>query len=514
MSKKEILWTDMHSNLHHEDFRLLPKWFAQVKELMDFWPIAYYPYYMKTLPSGMGVEDVHEEAAVKKDWEELRAFVNRVNAEGYPMFMGYEWQGAGLDGDHNVFFLDNEQDICFPLRYQQLYELYKDAAAIAIPHHLAYQSNNRGKNWDTHIEAFSPFAEVYSSHGSSENDDGDVAMSRHVHMGPRVGTNSVESGLSKGYRFGLIASGDNHAVPAMAQFGSMALISEGRSKEEIWKAMNRRHVYGVSDERIQLEFTVNEAMMGDLCSFDELAQVRIDVTGSNALDRIEVIADNEVVRLIDCNRSRQLPKEGVVRFKWKLELGWGPDRRIFPEISSKRWQVALKTQGRLLSAEKCWNSFGQRVISQSEAGMELEMTTYKTTQSGKWMGVSAVTTEGMIFEIEDDIDHALSLSLDGKEYLIPIRQILRNSTLISLDEEVAKLLYDTYQETSFYRNDTWWHNSYKCKVHRGALQSAYQQSYAFVMDLREVKQLRLRVHQKNGCMAWSSPIFNDGKERS
>ena len=85
MSKKEILWTDMHSNLHHEDFRLLPKWFAQVKELMDFWPIAYYPYYMKTLPSGMGVEDVHEEAAVKKDWEELRAFVNRVNAEGYPM---------------------------------------------------------------------------------------------------------------------------------------------------------------------------------------------------------------------------------------------------------------------------------------------------------------------------------------------------------------------------------------------------------------------------------------------
>ena len=124
--KYKILWTDMHSNIHHEGMSELPKWYAHAKSMLDFWPIAYYPYYMRKLPSGMGVEDIHDLDKVKADWEELRSFVNKANAEGWPMFMGYEWQGSGLDGDHNVFFKNNENEIAFPLRYQELYELYKD----------------------------------------------------------------------------------------------------------------------------------------------------------------------------------------------------------------------------------------------------------------------------------------------------------------------------------------------------------------------------------------------------
>ena len=33
------LWTDMHSNIHHEQMELLPEWFGQVKKIMDFWPV-------------------------------------------------------------------------------------------------------------------------------------------------------------------------------------------------------------------------------------------------------------------------------------------------------------------------------------------------------------------------------------------------------------------------------------------------------------------------------------------
>lgn len=266
MEKKyKILWTDMHSNIHHEGMSDLSKWFEHAKNMLDFWPIAYYPYFMRKRASGMGVEDIHDIDKVKADWEALRDFVNKVNAEGWPMFMGYEWQGAGLDGDHNVFFKNNDCEIEFPLRYQELYDLYKDKDAIAIPHHLAYQSNNRGKNWETHNEAFSPFAEVYSSHGSSENDYGSIPMNRHVHMGPRVGVNSVEAGLNKGYRFGLIASGDNHSVPAVCEFGTMALFAEDNSKEAIWDAMIKRHVYGVSNERIKLNMNLDDAMMAIVC---------------------------------------------------------------------------------------------------------------------------------------------------------------------------------------------------------------------------------------------------------
>ena len=102
------LWTDMHSNIHHEQMELLPEWFGQVKKIMDFWPVAYYPFYMRPTESGLKVEDRYEDGLIKTDWERIREFTNQANKEGYPMFMGYEWQGTGKDGDHNVFFLKND----------------------------------------------------------------------------------------------------------------------------------------------------------------------------------------------------------------------------------------------------------------------------------------------------------------------------------------------------------------------------------------------------------------------
>ena len=90
-------------------------------------------------------------------------FAAQAEKEGFPMFMGYEWQGAGLDGDHNVFFLENGEKQEHPMRYQELVEAYKGKPVIGIPHHVAYQLGSRGKNWETHDEKFSPFAEIYST---------------------------------------------------------------------------------------------------------------------------------------------------------------------------------------------------------------------------------------------------------------------------------------------------------------------------------------------------------------
>lgn len=84
----KILWTDMHSNIHHEQMNELPQWFDQVQKTMDFWPIAYYPYTMRRDETGLGVEDRYPLDVIEKDWEILRQFTDQVNAEGFPMFMG------------------------------------------------------------------------------------------------------------------------------------------------------------------------------------------------------------------------------------------------------------------------------------------------------------------------------------------------------------------------------------------------------------------------------------------
>lgn len=502
------LWTDMHSNLHHEQIEVLPIWFEQIRKMMDFWPIAYYPFYMKPTEWGLKVEDRYEDELIKTDWEIIREFTKKVNEEGYPMFMGYEWQGSGLDGDHNVFFLGNDEEQKHPMRYQELAAAYRDIAAIGIPHHVAYQLGSRGKNWETHDEKFSPFAEIYSSHGSSENDDGPLSMNRHIHMGPRTGETAYEVGLNRGYKVGIIAAGDNHGVPGVFEHGSMCVLAEDNTKEAIWDAMVNRRTYGVSQSRIEVDFAVNDTCMGGEVEVADDAQLSIHVKGTSAVDRIEILRDNILDEMVVHSGTwERKPQEGVIRFKFRVEFGWGPDTRVYQDKIIRNWSGKLVTDGRLLSVEKCWNNYGQNLTHVDENSCEFEMTTYQSTATGKWMGPSNVTTEGFIFEVEADVDSEIHLWVDGTDYPMKVRDMLQSSKVTALWDEVHQLTKERYGDVEHYRDDPWWHNAYKFKVSKASPEDSYVVDFKKKLDVEETCNLRLRVWQKNGDVAWTSPIF-------
>lgn len=510
--KYKVLWTDMHSNLHHEAIEELPKWIEQIRQTMDFWPFAYYPFYMRKHESGLGVEDRYPLEDIEKDWEYIRELTDKTNAEGFPMFMGYEWQGAGKDGDHNVFFKDNKQNMAYPLRYSELVDHYDGIDAIGIPHHLAYQLEHRGKNWETHNDKFSPFVEIYSSHGSSENDLGPIEMNRHVHMGPRTGMTCVERGWEKGNHFGVIASGDNHSCPGVHGFGYCAVLAEDNTKEAIWDAFVNRRTYGVSKDRIELDYTIDNQVMGSVINENKEAKFNLKVKAADAIDRIEIIKNNQVIELVPHTSTwESKPLEGTIRFKFQVEFGWGPDRRMFPDIESRHWVGSLKTNGKLVSIEKCWSNFGQKLENVTDNSCDFELTSYKTTATGKWMGPSAITTEGFIFEIEDDVNSSVTLTVDGKEYVLPIKDLLYSSNLHPLLDEVSDLLKERFNFTEFYRSDSWWHNCYKIKTHQAVPEIGYTTEINRTLDLKEGDNVRVRVWQKNGGVAWSSPIFVEKK---
>lgn len=502
------LWTDMHSNLHHEQINDLPHWYDQIKKTMDFWPFAYYPFYMKMTPSGLAVEDIHEDKDIQKDWEYIRAFTKEKNAEGFPMFMGYEWQGSGKDGDHNVFFLDNEQEMHHPLRYEELVKSYEGVSAIGIPHHIAYQLGSRGKNWETHNETFSPFVEIYSSHGCSESDDGPLDMNRHIHMGPRTGETSLERGIEKGYHLGVIAAGDNHGVPGVFEHGSMCVLASDNSKEAIWDAFMHRRVYGVSQSRIGVDFTINDTPMGGEVIADH-AVLKMHIEGSDAIDRVELLKGNILDEMVVHSGTwelKEIPQK--VCFKFRVEFGWGPDTRVYKDIFQKLWHGKLDCgNGKLLSIEKCWNNFGQELYNVDDHSCEFDLTTYKSTASGKWMGPSNVTTEGFIFEVEAEKDGYITLIVDDKEYTLSVEELLKHSKVFALWDDIHQLTKDTWGDIEHYRDDPWWHNAYKFKVHRFAWEEAYTLDYQKEITVEEDCCYRLRVWQKNGDCAWSSPIY-------
>ena len=502
------LWGCMHDNIHHGQMSLLNDWFEHATQLLDFWPIAYYPFSMRDTEWGLRVEDRINDDLIAADWEKVRELTKKANAEGYPMFMGYEWQGNGADGDHNVFFLSNDAAQKHPMTYKELVETYRNEAAIGIPHHVAYQPGSRGKSWNTHDEKFSPFAEIYSSHGCSETDDGPLPMKRHVHMGPRTGETTYDRALEMGLHVGVIASGDNHAAPAVFEHGTMCALAENNSKEAIWDALINRRVYGVSQSRIEVNHTIDGQPMGSIIKTGDAAEMKIHVKGTAAIDRIEILKDNVLDQMVVHSGTwERQPLHGKLRFKFRVEFGWGPDIRVYKDLTTKIWEGKLKVDGKLLSVEKCWNNFGQKMISQTDDSCEFSLTTYQSTATGKWMGPSNVTTEGFIFEVEADADSTIHMTVNGAEYDFPVRNLLGRSEVVGLWDEVRDLTKSTWGDVTHYRDDPWWHNAYKFKMGRAYPEASYTVDYHQTIKVENNCSYRLRVWQKNNDVAWTSPIF-------
>lgn len=503
----KLFWTDAHINPHTNHLKDLTVWLEHAKQVIDFMPIAYYPYFMRDF-NGFGMEDILDMDVVQKDFSFVQEFVRNSNRDyEFPVFLGYEWQGAGKDGDHNVFYLDDDQPLIHCMRYKELCDKLPKGRAIAIPHHLAYQVGSRGKNWATHNSEYSPFAEIFSSHGSSESDITHLPMMRHIHMGPRTSGTGVSDGLKQGIKMGIIASGDNHSVPAMFGHGFMAVWAEELTRESLWEAMLSRRVYGVTGDKISLCYKANNEYMGSTIAIDKDVRHEIVVRGSNFVDRVELLLDEKVVKSFNHQKEWDANiHTGKITFKFRLELGWGPDTRVFHDITTRVWKGELRTSGKIIGIEKCFTAMGQ-YVNHDDSSAEFTLTTNKTTQTGKWMGVSSIENQSLIFEITDDIDGVLEINIDNKSYDIQIRELLMGGKLHALEDEVKELIKSRYGITEHYRDDPFWHNAYKVKLHQAVPEKCYNVELEHITSKYEKGCYRIRVHQLNGHMAWSSPIW-------
>lgn len=515
--KYKTLFTDLHTNLHHEQMEKLEEWYNHAKEVMDFWPIAYYPYYVrKDIDTGMPVEDIHEDSVIQADWKEIKKFVRNINSKNsdFIVFNGYEWQGNGQDGDHNVFF-KQDGPLLNPPTYKALYQEFKDSEVIAIPHHVAYSLGHRGKNWATQVDEFSPIVEIYSSHGSSESVIDDIGMERHIHMGPRTGGGTVFDGLKSGNKVGIIASGDNHVVPGQYGHGMAGVLAEDYSKDGIWDALINRRVYGMTKGKVYLNYTIDGNVMGSefTTSKSELKH-NVDVACQNAIDRI-VIYKNEIPYKT-YNHSEIWMNEDVgkeVKVKFKLEFGWGPNLKTYPGIKEKKWLANITTTGQLLDIEKCWASIGQKIRTFTKNQCELEVTTRKTTQSGKWMGPSPVTTESFVLEIKGNLEDKVTIDVNGKIVVKTIKDLLENTELMVFLEDAYKLAEETYGFNEYYRTDPFYHNAYKVRINQASPERGYKLSKEFTIPFEEDAHYLVKVYERDGSIAWSSPIWINKSEK-
>ena len=512
--------TDLHLNLHANQIDELQKWFEHCERVNDFFTLAYYPYHMVRVSETFGTEAEIDPELMREQWTHICDFLRaREESDGFVSLPGFEWQGTGEDGDHNVYF-KTDGDIELPAHYQQLVEAYRGQDVIGIPHHLAYSLGNRGKNWATHDETFSPFVETFSHHGSSERDMTPISMDRHIHMGPRVDETSVVAGLKRGYRFGIICSGDNHEVPAMVRYGRAGVWASEYTKDAIWDALVSRRTFGFTGPRIDVYTEAEGHPLGSAfeTTSDEVA-IDVRATAASKAERVELYRDGDLaeVHVVPWpelgaagtpGAADALGPDGtVVRFKFRVEFGWGPNVKYFPEATSKLWEGTFEADGRVVSVEPVFSSFENRYEVLDERHVSFTAKSQKTG-GGRWMRDSAMRTEGFIFEVEAPIESDVRLTVLGKTFTWPIRTILAGSFLEVFEDEAMRLVEEAGHPEEFYRSDAWYHNAYKVKVYQGFLSDQYEVSERFVVrpDQQEHSWF-VKVVQADGQTAWASPIW-------
>ena len=125
----------------------------------------------------------------------------------------------------------------------------------------------------------------------------------------------------------------------------MACLAKELTRESLWEAFTSRRVYGVTGDRIKLDFTVNDAPMGSTVRVDGKRRIRVAVECSDALDRIEILRNGQVIATHCHQGTWSLPQPGQTsRFKMRVEAGWGP-RPNELSLQPKKWAGELTVEG-------------------------------------------------------------------------------------------------------------------------------------------------------------------------
>lgn len=400
-------------------------------------------------------------------------------------FPSFEWHSS-FYGDHCVYYkqVAGAAIIDAPDLPSLRREVKKSGRpALIIPHHIGYKSGWRGINWEEFSSELSPVAEVFSFHGLAESSEGPYP---YLHsMGPRHEQSTAHYGWSQGHIFGVIGSSDHHnAFPGSYGSGRLGVWAEALTRDAIWDAIAKRRTYALTGDRIELAFSLNGHLMGDIAPSGQERWIEVEVCGGDSIDTIDVLHNNQLIHRESV--FPQVTRQGV--FKVYVELGWGES----PEATS--WNVDLQIKnGSLRQIEPRFRGYGP-----TDTPTDGDFATTHWQQLGANHvefrtgtrpnpSLHTAATEGMSLEIEGNADTCLLASINGKRYEQPLAELFAGTRTAYLGGFVSPAV---------------------C-FHRAVPRSEYYHRFAFQhrSDSHGRDWYYVRVRQRNNQWAWSSPVW-------
>jgi len=503
MNTYKLFWGEIHTHTNLSDGNGTPEEnFEIAQSHLDFWAMTDHAYDEEVFnldyrQMGAGRHLLNER------WHHVQQLCRENEQPGkFIPFLAYEWTNFRY-GHHNVYYLNYDEPIRMPPTLPLLYQSLRNVEALVIPHHPAYPVGICGKDWDFHDDDLSPFVEIYSLHGSSEEPCGiKPLLTQGSWMGPGGSGGSVQEGLARGYRLGIIASSDSHKEhPGAYDNGLMAVYAEELTRRSLWESFRKRLVYGVTGDRIALSFRINGAPMGSIIRADSTREIRIGVVAWDRVERIDIIKNNQILHSFT-RPAGSAGSEGVrIRFRFMVEWGW--DCR-----GEREWHCRLAVpHGRILQAIPCYRGSASDRVGRGITGLsECHCEWRSRTQQLKYGTVFRKFADALALELECDLKAPLQFSFrcNGME------RSLRLSPLDILRGSTVQYMEDIPQTN----NGAHWRAMKTCakiKVHRGyrlrelTLHLTHEEETA--PPTRATDFYYVRVIQQNGQMAWSSPIW-------
>ncbi len=446
---------------------------------------------------------------IAREW----ALVERAMADAHEpgrfvTFPGYEWQGDGTWGDHNVIHRREGWLVETPDTLPELQRRLRCIEALAIPHHTGYVPGIRAPHWSEEDERLSPFAEVFSIHGCSETDEEwGGGLRRNFHMGPGEAGGTWQAALDAGLHIGAIASTDNwNNMPGCWGQGLAAVLAPRLTRDDLWEAFRSRRVYGVTGDRIELDFRCNGFPMGSILPYASERRIEIRVRGWDALDRVELLRDGRVIAMRHHPGSWRYPDPAQrVRWRLRLEAGWGPRESEFP-LGNRHWQFALELgSGRFTGWSPCWTARGATPPRLAGKRAEFELVSVQSAIPNPFQ-------TGVCLELESDVSAPLTLRANGIEWRTSLGEWIGGSRVLWNRAEVETLIREAtgIDPGSLSRRDpVLFHFAHKIKAHRPVPEDGFT-AVLTVVDREPLlgeSHYRVRVEQRNGQRAWSSPIW-------
>lgn len=489
----ELFWGDLHNHCGISyGFGSLKNALDDARVHLDFCCVtghAMWPDMYERVPETAFIVDFHQKGfqKLKEGWPQVRRTVNEYNDGDLVTFQSYEMHSSKYGDYHFV-----SPDAAFPLIYRESpAEIIRDCGcrAIAVPHHIGYTPGYRGINWDLFDEAISPIVEVYSKHGCSMREDGPFPY--YHDMGPLDPRNTVAEGLRRGRHFSFAGSTDHHAgFPGSYGDGITGVWAEEKSREAIWEAIRRGHVYAATGDRIACSFFVNDAMMGDTLSARKRT-VRLQAEGDAPIEKAVVSKNGRYIKtLVPGNDWEKDPQD---RYKLRLEMGWSNSPDLY------HWEGVLEIEGGEFVRVQPYLR-GRNALSPSDTDADSQDNTNRL-HNHVAMKKDAVTfgcdttcnkstlhplTSAFVFEVKGSTDAVITLKLNGQHKRATLGELLRCG-------------YTSQMKP--------WH-SHAYKMHTAYPASACRVQMEFDDEAIQAEDVyQAEIVQVNGCRAFVSPIF-------